>query len=406
MTARLNRGAAAFAFAAIALGAAWLQGAVGWRQAALFGVGAAAGVVLYHAAFGFSSSWRALLTEGRGQGLRAQLLMLALTCAAFFPLLAAGSFLGQPLRGSVSPAGVSVVAGAFLFGIGMQLGGGCASGTLYSAGGGNTRMLVTLAAFIAGAVLGLRHGTFWAALPALKPASLGGLFGTLPGLLISLGALGAIAGISVLVERRAGSNSRPDATDAGASNPSPGKASFAPDDARPLASRLVSGPWPLAAGAIGLALVNLATLLLAGRPWGVVSAFALWGSKLLAGAGVPVASWTYWAGSPARLADLRGSLATDVTSVMDFGIMLGALGAAALAGRFAPEWRLPGRSLLAAIAGGLLLGYGARIAYGCNIGALFSGIASGSLHGWLWFAAALAGNALGVRARPAFGLSR
>ena len=74
------------------------------------------------------------------------------------------------------------------------------------------------------------------------------------------------------------------------------------------------------------------------------------------------------------------------------------------AGRFAPQWSFPLRSLLAAVLGGLLLGYGAAIASGCNIGAFFSGVASGSLHGWLWIAAALLGNALGVRLRPLFGL--
>ncbi|WP_323156290.1 YeeE/YedE thiosulfate transporter family protein, partial [Pseudomonas oryzihabitans] len=62
----------------------------------------------------------------------------------------------------------------------------------------------------------------------------------------------------------------------------------------------------------------------------------------------------------------------------------------------------PARSLIAAVLGGLLLGYGARLAYGCNIGAYFSGIASGSLHGWLWLVAAFAGNSLGVRLRPFF----
>ena len=46
-----------------------------------------------------------------------------------------------------------------------------------------------------------------------------------------------------------------------------------------------------------------------------------------------------------------------------------------------------------------MLGYGARIAYGCNIGAYFSGIASASLHGWLWFAAAFLGNIAGTRLR-------
>jgi hypothetical protein len=52
-----------------------------------------------------------------------------------------------------------------------------------------------------------------------------------------------------------------------------------------------------------------------------------------------------------------------------------------------------------------MLGYEARVAYGCNIGAYFSGVASGSLHGWLWLAAAFARNVAGSRLRPLFGLS-
>jgi uncharacterized membrane protein YedE/YeeE len=89
---------------------------------------------------------------------------------------------------------------------------------------------------------------------------------------------------------------------------------------------------------------------------------------------------------------------------MNFGIIVGALLAAALAGRFAPTWRIPLRSAGAAVIGGLLLGYGARLAYGCNIGAYFSGIASGSLHGWVWLIAAFSGNVIGTRLRPLFGL--
>lgn len=45
------------------------------------------------------------------------------------------------------------------------------------------------------------------------------------------------------------------------------------------------------------------------------------------------------------------------------------------------------------------MGYGARIAYGCNIGAFFSGVASTSLPGWVWIVFALAGTAIGVRGR-------
>jgi uncharacterized membrane protein YedE/YeeE len=117
---------AAITAVAIALAAWYLEAVIHWRQAALFLVGAGAGIVLYHAAFGFTSSWRVFISDRRGAGLRAQMLMLAITCAVFFPLLAAGTVFGQTVRGSVSPIGAGVAVGAFMFGLGMQLGGGCA----------------------------------------------------------------------------------------------------------------------------------------------------------------------------------------------------------------------------------------------------------------------------------------
>jgi hypothetical protein len=378
----LNPGPVGVALAALALGAVYLNAAVSWRQAALFLVGGAAGVVLYHAAFGFTSAWRTFIAEGRGAGLRAQMLMLAVTCLVFVPALGAGHLLGQAVRGSVSPVGVSVIAGAFLFGVGMQLGGGCASGTLYTAGGGNTRMLVTLLFFVAGSVVGAAHMPWWENAPALKPISLVVRFGTFPALAMSLTAFGLIAFATLAIERRR--------------TGLPGRPEDLPYDT-------LHGPWPLVAGALGLALVNIATLVLAGRPWGVTSAFALWGSKAIAAAGVNVASWAYWTPA-ARAAELKASVVRDITSVMDAGIILGALVAAGLAGRFAPAWRVPARSLLAAMIGGLFLGYGARVAYGCNIGAYFSGIASASVHGWLWLVAAFAGSILGTSLRPLFGL--
>ena len=366
--------------------ASWtLHSSYGWRIGTLFLVGTAAGLVLYHAAFGFTSAWRVFIADGRGEGVRAQMLMLALTCAAFFPLLAQGEAFGLRLNGLVQPPGLPVVIGAFIFGIGMQLGGGCASGTLFSVGGGSTRMVVTLLAFIAGSVIATAHSSFWGSLPSYPAASLVAWYGPVGALALSLVVFGAITVITVMVEKR--------------------KFGRLVDNELPARRpRWLRGPWPLVAGAVGLAAVNLATLLIAGRPWGVTSAFALWGAKAVAAVGVPVETWPYWS-SPGQVAALRGSVFADVTSVMDGGIVLGALLAALLAGRFAPVWRIPARSLAAAVVGGVMLGYGARIAYGCNIGAYFSGIASGSLHGWLWLPCAFAGNVLGTYLRPTFGLS-
>jgi uncharacterized membrane protein YedE/YeeE len=127
------------------------------RQAGLYVLGALLGVVLYHAAFGFTSAWRVFIADRRGDGLRAQMLMLAAATVLFFPVLASGSLMGQPVAGFVWPVGVSVLFGAFIFGVGMQLGDGCGSGTLYTVGGGSIRMLITLAAFVAGSTIGAAH---------------------------------------------------------------------------------------------------------------------------------------------------------------------------------------------------------------------------------------------------------
>lgn len=377
-------GAPLVALGLLMAGAWFLDVNAGFKQVLLLLLGAALGLTLYHAAFGFTSAWRVFINERRGAGLRAQMVMLALAVLLFFPALAAGNLFGNPVTGLVAPAGVSVVFGAFIFGIGMQLGGGCASGTLFTVGGGNARMLVTLLFFIIGSVTATHHADWWFALPSLPATSIVQAWGLVPALLVSLGVFGLIAWVTVHLEkRRHGGLEQPEQH---------GRAGL---------QRFVRGPWPLVWGAVALAVLNYATLALAGRPWGITSAFALWGAKVLDSLGVQVSSWVFWQ-APANAKALASPVWQDVTTVMDLGIVLGALLAAGLAGRFAPSLKIPLPSLIAAVIGGLLLGYGSRLAYGCNIGAYFSGIASGSLHGWLWLIAAYMGNVVGVRLRPAF----
>ncbi|RRV09005.1 YeeE/YedE family protein [Pseudomonas sp. v388] len=366
------------------LGAQFLLLSVGMHQVLLWIVGAALGITLYHAAFGFTSAWRVFIRERRGAGLRAQMVMLAVAVLLFFPALGAGELFGKPVTGLVAPAGVSVIVGAFIFGIGMQLGGGCASGTLFTAGGGNARMLVTLLFFILGSLIATHHVDWWFALPSFPATSVVKTFGVVPALLANLAVFALIAFVTVKLEKR-----RHGQLEAPVTSEHTGL------------RRVLRGPWILVWGAVALALLNYATLALAGRPWGITSAFAVWGGKVASGMGVDVASWPFWQ-MPANAKALAAPVWEDITSVMDIGIMLGALLAAGLAGRFAPNLNIPKRSLVAAVIGGLLLGYGSRLAYGCNIGAYFSGIASGSLHGWLWLVAAYIGNVVGVRLRPMF----
>lgn len=353
----------------------------GWRPAALWAVGLLLGLTLYHASFGFASGYRRMIVARDMRGVQAQLLLLALTTLLFAPLLAAGSAFGRDIDGAWAPLGVPVAAGAFLFGVGMQLAGGCGSGTLYTAGGGSLRMGLVLGAACAGSFWGSLHLGWWRRLPAIDGVVLADVFGA-PGALAL--QLAFIAVLALLLQRLARPMPATPATPAGV-------------------GRLLSGPWPLVVGALLLALGNAATLLVDGHPWSITWGFTVWGAKAAMALGWEPAASTFWRDGEAWRS-LQGSVLDDTTSMMDLAIMLGALCAAALAGRFAPRVRVPWPSLVAALVGGLAIGYGARIAYGCNIGAFLAGVASGSLHGWLWIAAALPGTWLGIVLRRRFGM--
>lgn len=360
---------------------AWFAGSTGGASLTLLvAIGFFAGIALYHAGFGFTAAWRRFILERRSVGLRAQLILLGLASLVFFPLIAGGSAFGHPVVGFVFPIGWALILGAFLFGIGMQLGGGCGSGTLFTVGGGSLRMVVTLAFFILGSTLATAWSDSWLAWPGFAPVSIVERLGPFPALVVMIGVL-ALLYVGV---------SRSEHT----------RHSALASILKPQ-SQWLTGPWSLAAGAVALALVNIAVLLVYGWPWGITSAFALWGSKIAALIGFAPSSWAYWKGQEAALSL---PVLADPVSVTNFGIILGAMLAALLAGKFRPALSIPLPSLLAAIVGGILLGIGARLGTGCNIGAFFSGTVSGSLHGWVWLVFAFAGNIIGVRLRPVFRL--
>ena len=350
---------------------------------ALFLIGICLGYVLYQASFGFTSSFRVLLADRRSAGFRAQMWMLGVACCLFFPALSAGTLFGQELNGFEAPLGVALMLGATVFGIGMQLGGGCGSGTLFTVGGGNTRMVVTLLFFIIGSVIGVVHREWWDARPSIDAISLLQVWGWKIALVVNCGIFFTAYQIAAKLETKRHGQLE----------------SISSTDLVPFSIKKI----PLLAGALMLAGLNFLTLLIAGRPWGITSAFGLWGGKFLQSVGAPVNSWSGYAESGMQQA-MQDSLLADITSVMDFGIVFGALLASIIVGKFKPTWRISLKHLASAMIGGLMLGYGARLAYGCNIGAFFSGIASGSLHGWVWIICAMLGNRVGIALRPWFDL--
>jgi hypothetical protein len=346
------------------LAVTWL---VGLRQGLLFLVGIGYGAVLAGVSFGFTTGWRVWIRERDPTGLLAQFLAIALAMVVSIPLIASHA----ELSGAVAPVAVSVVIGAFVFGLAMQIADGCGSGTLYKAGLGNGFSLAVLPGFIFGSFYGAAHLDRWLALGALPPIALQDHLGTAGAILLQLAVLGALA--AWLWRRRRTTQTR-----------WRGKAVYL--------------------GAVLLAVFAVLNLVIAGQPWGIVYGLGLWGAKIAAALGMDLASNAFW-GRAAQQAHIHASVLTDVTSITNFGLLAGAMIAATWRGNACPPPEAQRASQwIAAIVAGVALGYSSRLAFGCNVGAYFSGISTGSLHGWIWFAAAFAGSLVGVRLRAHLGL--
>ncbi|MEU0123193.1 YeeE/YedE family protein [Streptomyces albidoflavus] len=359
----------------------------GAKPGVLLLLGTGLGYALFHSRFGFTSAWRQLVSVGNGTGLRAHTLLLGTTATLFALIIGTGTGLfGSTPAPSAGPLGIGLLIGAFVFAVGMQLGGACASGTLFAVGSGQSSIVLTLFGFIAGSTLAAWQFGLWSDLPALDPVLLSDHVGWFGSWAVTVLALAAVWWIARTVQARR--------------NPPP---VGAPPSARSTLARVVRGSWPLAAGAVALAVLGAAVLLVSGGAWGITSAFALWGSKLVGFLGGSPETWAFWQ-QPGSAAQLSGPVLADKNSLTDIGIMIGAALASAAGGVWTLHRGIPARTAVAAVLGGVLMGIGARLAGGCNIGAYLAGIASGSLHGWLWGAVAIAGTWAGLKLRPFFGL--
>jgi uncharacterized protein len=334
--------------------------AVSVRQAVLLLVGIGMGATLAGARFGFTTGWRQLIEHKDPQGVTGQVLLLALASLAALPLL--GQF--SELYAALGPPSVSLLIGAFVFGLTMQIADGCGSGTLYKAGMGVPLNMGILPLFALGSFLGSVHLDRWLSLGQTDPVGFSTVLGTGGALALTMGLLALTL---LLVRAWVG----------------PGR--------QWLARRWV---W----GAVALAVLATLNLLLAGQPWGVVYGFGLWGGKLAMALNLfDPATNVFWS-QPGNAQRITQTVLMDVTTITNIGILGGALWISARAGAQPAKPLAPQQWVVGLIAG-FLLGYSSRLAFGCNVGAMVSGISTGSLHGWLWVPLAFAGSLIGVRVR-------
>jgi uncharacterized membrane protein YedE/YeeE len=143
-------------------------------------------------------------------------------------------------------------------------------------------------------------------------------------------------------------------------------------------------PWPYTTGAVLLGLLSIGMLASTGNAWGITSAFSTWAAWIYQAIGGHPEAWFYFQRN-GNAASLNGGFLKDIHSVSNIGIIFGAFLSTLLASQFRIKKIKSWKQVVGAVLGGLMMGYGARIAFGCNIGALFSGVASMSLHGWVYW---------------------
>ena len=341
-------------------------------------IGIGFGLALQGYGFGFAGGWRRFILQRDASGVVSHMLLIGVSALLSLPLLA---LYPEELVGAVAPLSWSLLIGAFVFGIAMQLADGCGSGSLHKAGTGNSYSWAVLPGFIAGSFWGASHQSAW--------LSLGGPFGAEP--IDLLGRLGLYGGlvVTLILCLLVSLGFRWQAKKAA------GRQGMETNGAW-LSSSLVKA-------AVVVGILYAVHLMVAGQPWGIVYGLGLWGAKLAVVLGADLSQNAFWGAAP-HAERIVEPVLWDITTLTNLGLLFGTMAAARWGAQSNELIPLGLRTLVVGLLAGLVLGYSSRIAFGCNIGAFLGGAASASLHGWAWFAMAFLGSVLGVRLRAPLGV--
>ena len=347
---------------------------IGYRHLLLFFTSILMGAVFYLSFFGFTGGWKNFILHKKTLGLRAQILLLSVSTLLIFPLINLESpFFNFSHGGSFAPIGFSLIIGSFMFGGAMQLAGGCASGTLFSAGGGNIKMLIVLVFFIIGSTIGTFYFDYWSVWPALTIVKFEKIYYLICVLLLGLFFCRFLFNLD--------------------------KSQIRIFDLRDIKSSAYQHKLPLWVAIVLISLLCSIILLLSGHPWSITFGFSLWGSKFVSLLGLDVINWSFWNSNDFTKSFINNSILFETTSLMNIGLISGALLSSLYLGNFFEISQISKKEIFKTIIAGLIMGIGARLAFGCNIGAMLGGIVSGSLHGWVWLIFAFLGSYLVLKMR-------
>jgi uncharacterized membrane protein YedE/YeeE len=368
------------------------------RLALYWAIGLSLGLVLQRGRLCFAGAFRDLFLMRNGTMMRAIIVGLAIMAPVFaliesravpepsFGALAAGAH--------VVPLGLNLAVGGVLFGIGMVVAGGCVSGTLYRIGEGYLASWASLFGILLGLSLAAHSWNAWYTW-TIQSAPLGWLPTSLGygGAVVVTWALLGLAFLGALWWETRGADAPPFAMPGARNAAAP--ITFQ-DHLRAINASVLGRGWPPLVAVSVMAGLNVAAFLV-DTPLGVTGELAAWADRVAGLVGLaagPLLGADTLAGCTLAIGSLG---VVNATTLLDVGLVFGALLAALAAREFkvrAPRQR---RRYVQSFGGGTLMGYGAGIGIGCTIGAFFSAIPSLGLSGWVFGVALLLGAGLGTQ---------
>lgn len=372
------------------------------------------GYVLTRSRFGFAGGVKRTFYRGEGSLALAIIILLSVTAivntgiqwfAANNGALPAWQITnsGQaiiPGTQNVRIGNISVMLGGFLFGMGMLMAGGCASGTLSDFGEGEGHAWVAFPFFVLFAAPGQYIGY------QLDNSAIGkiGVDVWLPQYVGYGGAIALTLFMMLILylvlkkyenrKKRQGVYMAPKSDWQSFEKP----LDFDQDKPFKLFSwetyhKFFIERWSFLTGAVGIAVASVFILTTTGKAWGVTTPFVSLDQKILGLFGVKFNSPAFDETANA----MKHSLLMDGGTIRNIGIVAGAFIAFLMAGRFSAKIKMNFRDFAGYAVGGALMGLGSRMARGCNIGALYSSITNFSVHGYIFMAFLILGGAVAIK---------
>lgn len=374
-------------------------------------IGLALGYTLTRSFFGFAGSVNRAYKTGSTKLMRVLMWMFAGSAVLTAGVLMGGNAADFDLW--VNPINWGLLAGGILFGFGMTFSVCCASGVLTDIITGFFRAFITLIFFGLGVFLGfpLQATQSWVSDSWISTETFAtgvffpdlfkwdGLGGYLGAIVLTLILAGIVVYISKKIEDSYKKKGKYTGVDSEIMQVKP-----APEEKVPFVlfsqdtyDRIFVKAWSLRTGATVITGIFVLLMTVTKAGWGASTPYGQWFGKLLMLFGVSPESLSGFSGKPVQF--YTDSLLSNGVNIQNFGIIFGTLVALLLSGSAASTIRQGFKitfldGVLYAF-GGFFMGFGTRLANGCNVGALYTPIANFSLSGWIFLVVMVVGGILG-----------